>query len=84
MSKKVLNLGAKLKRTRALLGSNLLAINTPTVCSNAILGGRHSASFFVLLTLSIWLRKPNYKSYRKQTFHSRLLTKGELQVPLLV
>jgi hypothetical protein len=47
------------KRKQALLGSNLSAISALTVCNDAILGGGYSASFFVLLTLSIWLRKPN-------------------------
>jgi hypothetical protein len=69
----ILSLYQGVKRKQALLGSNLSAIITLTVCSNAILGGGNFASFFVLLTLSIWLRNPKCKSYRKQTFHSRLL-----------
>jgi len=66
-----------IKRKQALLRSNLRsnlsAINILTVCSNATLGSGSSASLFVLLILSVWLRKPNPKSYGKQPFHSRLL-----------
>jgi len=46
------------KRTQALLGSNLSAISTLTVCSNATLGGGYSASFCITDTVYMAKKTP--------------------------
>jgi len=74
-------LSQDVKRKQALLGSNLSAINILTVRGNATWGVGKSVSLFMLPILSVWLEKPDIKSFGKQTFHS-----GQIlpQVPVLV
>jgi hypothetical protein len=72
----IVSLCQGVKRKQALPGGdNLSAINTPTVCSNATFRRRIFCLLFCIADIVFMTKKTQYKSYRKQTFHSRLLLK---------